>query len=65
MPEHLRDELIEAAAEEGRSLNQEIVFRLANTLMFDRAFLSSAFLEDAVMDALAKGRRPTARRKRK
>jgi hypothetical protein len=33
--------------------------------MFDRAFLSSAFLEDAVLDALAKGRRPTARRKRK
>jgi hypothetical protein len=63
MPEALRDELLQAAAEGNRSLNQEIVYRLANTLEFDRQFLKSAIMQDAILDALAKGRRARIRRK--
>jgi hypothetical protein len=58
-----RDELIQAAAEGNRSLNQEIVYRLANTLEFDRQFLKSAIMQDAILDVLAKGRRPRVKRK--
>jgi hypothetical protein len=65
MPATLRDELLQAAAEGNRSLNQEIVYRLANTLRFDREFLKSAVMQDAIFDALAKGRRPNMRRKKK
>jgi Arc-like DNA binding domain len=64
MPASLRDELLQAAAEGNRSLNQEIVHRLANTLMLDRQFLKSAVMQDAIFDALAKGRRPSVRRKK-
>jgi hypothetical protein len=64
MPEHLRDELVQAAAEVNRSLNQEIVCRLANSLLYDRQFLTEAFLQDAVLDALAKGKRPAVKRRR-
>ena len=63
MPEAIRDELIQAAAEGNRSLNQEIVYRLANTLEFDRQFLKSAIMQDAILDVLAKGRRPRVKRK--
>jgi hypothetical protein len=63
MPETLRDELLQAAAEGQRSLNQEIIFRLANSLEFDRQFLKSAVMQDAIFDALAKGRRPRVKRK--
>jgi Arc-like DNA binding domain len=63
MSETLRDELLRAAAEGNRSLNQEIVFRLANTLEFDRQFLQSAVMQDAILDVLAKGRRTRVKRK--
>jgi len=63
MPEALRDELVQAAAEGGRSLNREIVYRLANTLQWDRQFLKSAVMQDAILGALAKGRRPRVKRK--
>jgi hypothetical protein len=62
MPATLRDELLQAAAEGNRSLNQEIVYRLANTLEFDRQFLRSALMQEAILDALAKGRRPRVKR---
>jgi Arc-like DNA binding domain len=63
MPKALREELLKAAVEGNRSLNQEIVYRLANTLEFDRQFLKSAVMQDAILDALAKGRRPRVKRK--
>jgi hypothetical protein len=63
MPETLRDELLQAAVEGNRSLNQEIVYRLANSLEFDRQFLKSAVMQDAILDALAKGRRTRVKRK--
>jgi Arc-like DNA binding domain len=63
MPETLRDELLQAAAEGNRSLNQEIVYRLANSLEFDRQFLKSAVMQDAILAVLAKGRRPKVKRK--
>jgi len=63
MPETLRNELLQAAAEGNRSLNQEIVYPLANSLEFDRRFLKSAVMQDAILDALAKGRRPRVKRK--
>jgi hypothetical protein len=63
MPETLRDELLQAAAEGNRSLNQEITYRLANSLEFDRQFLKGAVMQDAILDALAKGRRTRVKRK--
>ena len=63
IPKSLRDELRQAAAESNRSLNQEASFRLANTLQWDREFLKSAVMQEAILDALAKGRRPRLKRK--
>lgn len=50
-------------AEGNRSLNQQIVYLLANALELDRQFLKSAVMQDAILDVLAKGRRPKVKRK--
>ena len=61
LPSDLHEELAQAAAEAHRSLNSEIVYRLANT----RMLWKSAAMQDSIVEAFTKGRRPTVSRRKK